>query len=164
MSAIEEAPVGDPIGIKGMFRVQIENPETGEIVGDSGYHSNLITNDGFNLFLCALLGKTTGSIQITHMALGTGGAPVATDDVLSGEQSVRQAVTAATSSTSKTIHFTGTFSSSNSFVTATKNLSNIGLFGTSSAGGGTLFAGNTYASSSCATNQNVNCTYDITFS
>jgi hypothetical protein len=35
------------------------------------------------------------------------------------------------------------------------------LFNSSSTG--TLFAGNTYTSSSCATNQNVNATYDITF-
>jgi hypothetical protein len=42
------------------------------------------------------------------------------------------------------------------------NISNIGLFNSSSTG--TLFAGNTYASSSCASNQAVNITYDITFS
>ena len=59
------------------------------------------------------------------------------------------------------MQFTGTFSSSNSFVTSTQNISNIGLFATSS--GGTLFAGNTFASSSCATNQDVNCTYVISF-
>lgn len=163
MSAIGETRPSEKTGVRGMFRVQIEDA-SGEIVGDSGYHENQITNDGFNLFLVSLLGKTTGSIQITHMALGTGGAPATTDDTLAGEQSVRQAVTAATSSTSKTLHLTGTFSSTNSFVTATKNISNIGLFGTSSASGGTIFAGNTYNSSSCATNQNVNCTYDIIFS
>jgi hypothetical protein len=167
MSAVEEAPVGDPIGVKGMFRVHIENPETGEIVGDSGWHENLITNVGFQNFLSALLGKTTGSIQVTHMSLGTGGAPVATDTTLAGEAlgtgsvPIRQAVTVAVNS-SKTVQFTGTFSSSNSFVSTTQNISNIGLFGTSSSG--TLFAGNTYSSSSCATNQNVNCTYSIAFS
>ena len=57
--------------------------------------------------------------------------------------------------------FTATFSSADSFVTNTQNLSNIGLFATSAAG--TLFAGNTFASSSCATNQNVNVTYNINF-
>jgi hypothetical protein len=43
---------------------------------------------------------------------------------------------------------------------------NVGLFNVSgpTTASGTLFAGNTYTSSSCATNQNVNATYDIIFS
>lgn len=163
MSAIQET--GDPIAVKGMFRVQLE--EDGQIVGDSGWHENQITNVGFQNFLCALLGNTTGSIQVKYLSLGTGGAPATTDTTLAGECAgtgsvpIRQAVTVAVNS-SKTVQFTGTFSSSNSFVSTTQNISNIGLFGTSS--GGTLFAGNTYASSSCATNQNVNTTYSIAFS
>ena len=44
------------------------------------------------------------------------------------------------------------------------SLKNIGLFNTSAATTGTVFAGNTYATSTCATNQNVNITYDIDFS
>lgn len=162
---MESAPKGSTEGIKlrGFYRLQIEDPEKG-IVGDSGWHENLVTNDGFNNFMAKLLGAISGSSQVTHAALGTGGAPIATDTTLSGEQSVRAAVTAATSSTSKAVQFTATFSSSASFVTATKNISNIGLFATSTAGGGTLFAGNTYASSSVATNQNVNASYAISWS
>lgn len=163
MTAID-APA-ESMRVKGMFRVQIE--DNGEIVGDSGWKSNQITNLGFQNFLSALVGKTTGSIQVTHLSLGTGGAPSATDTSLTGEAvgvgavPIRQAVTVAVNS-SKTVQFTGTFSSSNSFVSSTQNISNIGLFGTSS--GGTLFAGNTYASSSCATNQNVNVSYSLGFS
>lgn len=165
MTTENKAAPAERAGVKGMFRVQLE--ENGEIVGDSGWHTNLITNVGFQNFLCALLGNTTGSIQVGFLSLGTGGAPVATDTTLSGEVlgagSVvkRQAVTVAVNS-SKTVQFTGTFSSSNSFVSSSNNISNIGLFGTSS--GGTLFAGNTYASSACATNQNVQTTYSISFS
>jgi hypothetical protein len=157
--------VKDGLIAKGMFRLQITEDADGEtkIVGDSGWHTNLITNLGFNQFLVSTLGGIAGSSQITHMAIGTGGAPVATDTTLTGEQSVRAAVTAATSSTSKSVQFTATFSSAVSFVTASKNISNIGLFATSTAAGGTLFAGNTYTSSACATNQNVNATYTITF-
>jgi hypothetical protein len=156
----------DGINAKGMYRLQLTEDVNGvtEIVGDSGWHTNLITNLGFNNFLVETLGGISGSSQITYMAIGTGGAPVAADTTLAGEQSVRAAITAATSSTSKSVQFTATFSSANSFVTATKNISNIGLFATSTAAGGTLFAGNTYTSSSCATNQNVNATYTITFS
>ncbi len=149
------------IKVKGMFRVQIE--DNGQIVGDSGWKRNLVTNLGFNQYLVSALGSISGSKYISHMAVGTGGAPVGTDTTLAGEQSVREAVTAATSSGSKTVRFTATFASADSFVTASKNLSNIGLFNTSTAAGGTLFAGNTYTSSAVATNQNVNATYDIIF-
>lgn len=151
----------DSVKVKGMFRVQIE--DNGKIVGDSGWKTNLVTNLGFNQYLVSSIGSIAGSKYISHLAVGTGGAPVATDTTLAGEQSVREAVTAATSSGSKTVRFTATFASADSFVTATKNLSNIGLFNTSTAAGGTLFAGNTYTSSAVATNQNVNATYDIIF-
>lgn len=149
----------DGIRIKGMFRVHID--DDGKIVGNSGWKTNQVTNLGFNQYLVSTLGAIAGSKQLTFMAIGTGGAPAAADTALAGEQSVRAAITAATSSGSKTLRCTATFNSSASFVTATKNLSNIGLFNTSS--GGTIFAGNTYTSSACATNQNVNATYDIIF-
>ena len=149
----------DAVGIKGSFRLQIT--EDGKVVGDSGWWTNQITNEGFRAMIRAVSG-ITGSSQITHLALGSGGAPAASDTTLGGEVVKRAAVTAATSSTSKAVQFTGTFSSSNSFVTNTQNISNIGLFATSSSG--TLFAGNTFASSSCATNQDVNVTYVLSWS
>ncbi len=149
----------ETVGVKGAFRLNIV--EGDKIVGDSGWVQNLITNEGFRS-LTRLLGGISGSSQITHLALGTGGAPIATDTTLAGEVVKRQAVTAATSSTSKALQLTGTFSSANSFVTSTQNISNIGAFFSSS--GGTLFGGNTYASSSCATNQDVNVTYVFSFS
>lgn len=151
--------MNDGIKVKGSYRLQLV--EDGKIVGDSGWHDNQITNLGFNWYLAGLLGKISGSSQIGYAALGTGGVPATGDTTLTGEVTGRAAVTAATSSTSKAVQFTATFSSANSFVTATRNISNIGLFATNT--GGTLFAGNTYASSSCATNQDVNVTYTITF-
>lgn len=151
--------VAELLRAKGFYRVQLE--ENGEIVGDSGWTQNLVVNDGFNDFIAKTLGAISGSKQISHAALGTGGAPVAADTTLAGEVQKRAAVTAATSSNSKAVQFTATFSSANSFVTATANISNIGLFNSSS--GGALFAGNTFASSSVATNQNVNVTYTINF-
>ena len=74
----------------------------------------------------------------------------------------RKAVTYANDS-STTAVFTATFASSESFVTAAYDISNIGLFN-SNATNNTLFAGNTYTSSSLNTNQNVNVTYEIRFS
>lgn len=152
----------DAIRVRGFFRVQLEN-EDGTFVPDGGWYENQVVNDGFNDFLAKLQGAISGSKQITHMAVGTGGAPAAADTSLAGEQSVRAAVTAATSSTSKALQLTATFASAASFVTASKNLSNIGLFNTSTPAGGALFAGNTYASSAVATNQNLNATYTITY-
>lgn len=146
--------------IRGFYRLEIVN-EDGTVAGQSGWLENLVTNDGFNDYLAKTLGAIAGSKQVSHMALGTGGTPAASDTTLAGEQSVRAAVTAATSSTSKAVQFTATFNSSASFVTATKNLSNIGLFNSSSSG--TLFAGNTFASSSVATNQSVNASYVLNF-
>ena len=157
----------DSTSLRGFYRVHIVDAD-GTVAGDSGWQENQITNLGFNKYLVSALGAIAGSLQISHLNVGTGGAPAAADTALAGEvvgtNSVvqRASVTAATSSTSKTVRFTATLSSANSFVTATNNVSNVGLFNSSASG--TLFAGNTYASSSCATNQNVNCTYDIVFS
>lgn len=145
--------------VKGSYRLQFT--EDGKVVGDTGWIDNQIVNLGFNQYLVSTLGAIAGSKQVSHMALGSGGAPAAADTSLAGEVEKRASVTAATSSTSKTVRFTATFNSSDSFVTNTQNLSNVALVNTSS--GGTIFAGNTFASSSCATNQNVNATYDITF-
>lgn len=147
--------------LRGFYQVQITEDD-GEIVGDSGRLENQVTNDGFLNYLVKLLGAVAGSSQIGYMGLGTGGAPNATDTTLEGEVESRQAVTAATSSDSKTLRFTATFASSDEFVTDTQNISNIGLFALDAAG--VLFAGNTFASSSCATNQAVQATYDVVFS
>lgn len=160
----------DTMKIKGMFRLQIE--EDGRIVGDTGWRTNQVTNLGFNEYLVKQLGTGLTGSKISHAALGTGGAPAASDTSLAGEvvtngsnSVVRAALTAATSSGSKTLRNTATFSSANSFITASANISNIGLFGVSgpTTASGTVFAGNTYTSSALATNQNVNVTYDIIF-
>lgn len=166
--------VQDGMKVRGFYRIQIteDSPKGPKVVGDSGWKENAVVNLGFNNYLVKTLGAISGSAQVSHMALGTGGAPGATDTALTGEVStnvsgsvVRSAVTAATSSSSKTVRFTATFSSANSFVTASANISNVGLFNVSgpTTASGSLFAGNTYTSSACATNQNVNATYDIIF-
>lgn len=148
------------IKVRGFYRVHIT--EDGNLVGDSDWLENLVVNLGFNQYLVSTLGAIAGSKQISHAALGSGAAPAAGDTVLAGEVEKRTSVTAATSSSSKTLRFTATFGSSDSFVTDTQNVSNIGLFNTSA--GGTIFAGNTFASSAVATNQQVNATYDLIFS
>lgn len=148
----------EAVKIRGFYRVQID--EGGEIKGDSGWLENQITDSGVRYYMAYLLGAIAGSLQISHMAIGSGSQPASNGTSLEGEVVKRAAVTAA-SSGSTAVQFTATFSSANSFVTNTQNISNIGLVNSSSTG--TLFAGNTYASSSCGTNQNVNTTYTITF-
>ncbi len=152
----------DSVKVKGSFRLNIVDPD-GTIVGDSGWVDNQITNEGFR-DIVRLIGAISGSSAVTHAAIGTGTVPGAAATTLDGEQSVRAALTAATSSTSKAVLFTATFASANSFVTATKNIANIGLFPIVTAATGTLIAGNTFNSSSCATNQDVNVSYSLSFS
>ena len=166
--------VKQPVKIRGMFRLNITEDRDGKevVVGDSGWRENQITNVGFLNIVNQLGTGLTGS-KISYAGLGTGTVPGATDTALNGEvytngssSVVRAALTAATSSTSKTLHNTATFSSSNSFITASANISNVGLFNTSGpvTGTGTLLQGQTYASSALATNQNVNLSYDLIFS
>ena len=157
--------VKDGIRVRGFFRVQITEPNPGknqEIVGDSGWVENTVTNLGFNQYIVSSLGSIAGSKYITHAGVGTGTAPGAAATTLEGETDKRTTVTAATTTGSKTLNMVMTFGSSDSFVTASRDIQNIGLFNTSA--GGTVFAGNTYATSSCNTNQDVNATYQIIFS
>lgn len=154
----------DTVKVHGFFRVQLESEE-GKIVGDSGWQKNQIVNLGFLDYLCHAIGASAGSKQIGFVALGTGGAPAAAGTTLAGEimaSTQRKAVTYANVA-STTAQFTATFASSASFLTASANISNIGLYNATTTNA-TLFAGNTYASSSCNTNQNVNVTYQIRFS
>jgi len=149
----------DKTKLQGFFRVQLE--ENGKVVGDSGWKENQVTNLGINQYLANwLVGDTNNGKSVTHMALGTGSQPASNGTSLAGEVEKRAAVSTSIVD-SKTAQFTAQFASSDSFVTDTQNISNIGLFNTASAG--TVFAGNTYASSACATNQNVNATYQIRF-
>ena len=164
----------DPVKIRGMFRLHITEDHDGKekIVGDSGWHENIITNVGF-LNMVNQMGSGLTGTKLAAANLGTGGYPVATDTILSGEVStnvsgsvLRVALTAATSSTSKTLHNTATFASTNSFITAAANISNVGLFSATGpyTGSGSLMQGQTYTSSALATNQNVNLSYDLIFS
>ena len=115
-----------------------------------------------------MFASSAGSSRIDYAALGTGGAPGAGDTLLAGEVThaagSRDQVTKTTSSDSKAVRYTGTFASANSHNTTTVNISNIGLFQQSNTNTATIFAGASYNSSSWASNQSVNYTYDISFS
>lgn len=181
----------DFVKVHGFFRLQITEDRNGKtvIVGDSGIKNgklvdfgggkgmrpNAVTNLGIQHYIVERLMGASGGTTVGYMALGTGTQPGVTDTTLNGENfhkstnsttNSRAAVSTSVVS-SKTAQFTAAFSSANSFVTATANISNIGLFDsylTSLANVGSILAGNTYSSSSVATNQNVNATYQIQFS
>lgn len=160
----KKKPVKDKINLRGFFRVQIEDGPTGKIVGDSGWCENQVTNQGIQLYLCDNIGGSAGSKQVNYVALGTGGAPAAAGTTLPGEISAsteRKAPTYADVS-STTAQFTVTFGSTDSFLGGSSNLANVGLFATTDTND-TIFAGQTYSSSACNTNQNVNVTYQIRF-
>ena len=92
----------DSVKVKGSFRLNIVDPD-GSIVGDSGWVENQITNEGFR-DIVRLIGAISGSSAVTHAAIGTGTVPGAAATTLDGEQTVRAALTAATSSTSAVGH------------------------------------------------------------
>ncbi|MFA7301833.1 MAG: hypothetical protein WC069_06005 [Candidatus Shapirobacteria bacterium] len=155
----------DGLRVRGFFRVQLTEDGKG-VVGDSGWKENQVTDLGINQYIVNWLVSGAGK-SVSHMALGTGTAPAAAATSLSGELTgsagAGRAAVSSSIVASGTAQFTAAFASANSFLTATANISNIGLFNTSTVGAGTLFAGNTFASSSCATNQSVNATYQIRF-
>ena len=152
------------IKLRGFFRLNIT--EDGKVVGDSGWKENTVTNLGVQDYLVDALLGNAGNKSVTHMALGTGTAPAAAGTALEGELThaadARKAVSTSIVD-SKTGQFTAAFNSADSFITTTVTIQNVGLFETSTTEGGTVFAGNTYTTSSLATNQNVNVTYQIRF-
>ena len=150
------------IKVQGFSRVQIE--EGGKVVGDSGFVGpNTITNVGFLNYLCHVLGGSAGSSLVAFLALGTGGTVATNGTALPGEimgGTQRKAPTYLNIG-STTAQFAATFASTDNFVTASVDISNIGLFRSSAEN--SIFAGNTYASSTLGTNQNINATYQIRF-
>lgn len=150
------------ISVKGFFRLAIVNPD-GSVQSDSGFKENQIVNTGYQDFFMYLLAGSAGSLRPSHAAIGTGTVPASNATVLAGELTEaagRMALTTGTSG-SKTVSYTFTLASG--VIAAASTINNVGLFSGSTQGGGTMMAGNTYATSSLATNQAVNGTYQIIF-
>ena len=151
--------------VKGCFHLQIED-EDGTIVGDSGPVHNIVVTGGFQN-ICRLIGTGLTGTQWSHVNVGTNGTPASNATSLPSEVSgtnntnQRASVTAATTTGSKTLRFTGTMASANSFVTTTETINNVGIFFHSDLA--SLGAGASYTASSVGTNQAVNITYDLVF-
>jgi hypothetical protein len=161
------------IGMKGMFRVQIES-DNGEITGDSGWVKNTITNAGLQYFISRVFLKSAGSSQISCIGLGCSQnntasnwtANTAMGSEISGSTVKTTGSTAYTSrpasGSADIVQWTGTFTSSPTFLGAASTIANIALFG-ETASTATAFAIGTFATSQCSTNQNVNFTYQVQF-
>ena len=157
----------DKSAVGGFYRLNIvQHSKNGEqkIVGDSGWVKNQITDLGAQHYLVENLGSAAGSSSVSYAALGTGTAPGAAATSLPGEltDAANCRFTFTTSVVaSRTLQCVGTLASN--IVTAARTIQNIGLFAVSTTGAGSIFAGNTFATSSLATDQSVNCTYQIQF-
>ena len=144
------------VTIKGFTRVQIKDKKTRKIVGDSGWHQNVITDYGYESCIVASpIGA--GSVQAAVLMLGSGGVPTSTTDAIPNSNSkyissFAQSSVIGSSTARMTVSFDGTL--------AAATLSNIGVYATSN---GSLIAGNSYASSALATDQDVNCTYEFRY-
>ena len=145
--------------VKGFAKMQMVDAKSGKIVADSGWMKNQVVDLGFQDYIVGSVGGLGGSKQVTHMAIGTGGAPAASATSLSGETGVR-VTTSNSVISSKTLQATAQFSGTAMGSTCT--IQNVALVNTSS--GGTILAGTTYATSQWASNQNVNATYQLRFS
>ena len=162
---MEQEKSVDGLRARGFFKLQIKDSD-GKVAGDSGWKENQIVNLGFQDYLCQGIAGMAGSKTISHAMLGTGTAPGAAATALAGEitdvAAARAAVTPTTIA-SKTIQFAFTIASN--VYTEAKTIQNVGLINHSStATAGTIFAGNTYATSALATNQSVNGSYQLRFS
>jgi hypothetical protein len=152
--------------VKGFFRLNVVDPD-GTIRGDSGWKQNQITNSGYQQFLMYLLAGSAGSLRPSHAAFGTAGTPASADATLVNQLTETGAKPALTTGTggSKSVNYTFTLASG--VVAAASTIMNVGLYYYTNASqvnsNGTLMAGNTYASSSLATNQAINGTYQISF-
>ena len=147
--------------LRGFFRIKLGEEKKGKkiVVGDSGWCENEVTNLGFQNYVCALIGGIAGSKQVGAVIIGTGGAPATGDTSLAGETK-RQSCGNATVA-SKTMRATAAIASGD-HPGGTPNISNIALIETT-ASGGTIMCGNTYASSTWNSNQGLSATYELRF-
>ena len=149
------------VTIRGFYRLRLGKVVDGkqQIDGDSGWHENQVTNLGFQNYVCALIGSLAGSKQVEMIMIGTGTAPNVTHTALDGETKRITCGNAVVAS--KTMRATAQIASG-LHPGGTPDISNIGLI-EDTASAGTLFAGNTYASSTWNSNQGLSATYELRF-
>lgn len=144
--------------VRGFFRAQLVNSETGKIEGDTGWIKNKMTNNGL-VNLADLLGAQAGSYVVGYGALGTQTAAVnMTQTDLVGRTASFNSLNLSTSGTA-TLTCTCSFASSQ--LSASCEVGAAGLYKTNTAG--SLICAQTFATSQWNTNQDFNLTYQIRF-
>lgn len=150
----------ETVSLKGFTRVQIVDKKTGQIMGDSNYVQNVVTDGGKQFFIVGCIGNVGNSSIVTHLALATKtNAVAAADTTIAGETAGRKSATKSFVSAG-TLRCTASWAGTDLGGTAT--IGSIAMFGTSSSG--TLCAAATYTTSQWTSDQNVNATYDLRFS
>ena len=148
----------------GFFRLQITECEGGKkkVVGDSGWNKNMLTNLGVQHFIVEQMASVSGSSVISYAAFGSAGTVASTMTAIPAEIATAAGRFAVVGSVqaSRTLRYTGSLASN---VLPATTIGNVGVYAVSSTNSGSMFAGNTFASSALATNQAVNLTYDFQF-
>jgi hypothetical protein len=126
------------------------------------WHENIITNIGYQDYLCAWLGTASGSKNFTHIAVASGSSQNATMTQLSGEASwsVRKAPGFSVVS-SKTLQATASWASSEM---SNQTLNCCGFYNTSAVTTGSVASIGTFASSTKSDVQTFTLTYNLAFS
>ncbi len=157
--------------MKGKFRVHVK--EQDRVVGDSGWVHNTLCDTGMQHYILDLLGAGANSKQVKRATLGSGGSPATNATALPNEISqvtgkIRKTTVYASTTSAGTPYvsrFTCTWASSDSFVTVSTTIGNVALLNdvSNQTTAATIFCGNTYTASTLQINQDVNLTYDVTF-
>jgi hypothetical protein len=154
------------VGLHGFYRLQIVDQETGEVVGDTGLKKNIIVSGGLTKYMTYVFAASAGSSVIGMAALGSdtfANSDITASTIQPGSLATslyktvaKTFTTRAASSDGDSAVYTATWASG----TSTAKIANVALYATT---GVQFFAAGTFASSSVASNQAVNLTYNIVF-
>jgi hypothetical protein len=140
----------DGLKLRGFFRGQIQDTK-GRVIGDSGWVQNAASASGLTALALLVAGSTANQV-VTSGLLGTAFNSAST--TLGGSANAYKAVNTSTSGTC-TATFTCSFAGSDGSL----NVGAAALVAANSI----MIAGQTFASSAMATNQNFNLTYQLRF-
>ena len=149
--------IGNDVGVKGFFRVNIVDKKSRKVVGDSGWVENQVTNYGLESCICAApIGA--GSVQVAGILLGSGtGVDSDGTNLQASASSYWAAFAQSTVVSSLTARMTCSFDGTLDATT----LREIGIKAVSTD---TVIAAKSFASSAITTDQDVNCTYELRYS
>lgn len=156
------------LSMAGFARIHLR--EDGKLVGDSGWIKNAITEFGIVDFLANNL-ASNGTEKVAVAALGTGDAPATNTASLPGEitdethsrDAVSSSVVTGAGASVVTCQWYGTFASTDSHLSGSHVIKNIGLYNSSATNAGSVLCGATYTISTLDTNQDVEYTYEWRF-